>query len=76
MNIVRHIRPNGAPIIVQAHLDDEGEVIRETVKLYPIIIPPTNCETVGDEMKTVETTPSELDNYRNNQPPYPYNEIS
>ena len=73
MNLVRHISPNGAPIIVQSELDDEGEVIRDTVKLFPIL--PTDPPTIGDEIETVEThmpTPSELDNYRNNQPPHPY----
>jgi len=77
MNLVRHISPNGAPIIVQSELDDEGEVIRDTVKLFPIL--PTDPPTVGDEMDTVEVHSSEprpTDGYRNNQPPYPYNEIS
>lgn len=79
MNLVRHISPNGAPIIVQSELDDEGEVIRDTVKLFPIL--PTDPPTVGDEIETVETIdlnesrPS-MDDFRNNQPPYPYNEIS
>ena len=78
MNIVRHISPNGAPIIVQSELDEDGEVIRDTVKLFPIL--PTDPPTVGDEIETVETIDLNeehpLDDFRNTQPPYPYNEIS
>ena len=78
MNIVRHISPNGAPIIVQSELDEDGEVVRDTVKLFPIL--PTDPPTVGDEIETVETIDlneeHSLDDIRNNQPPYPYNEIS
>ena len=81
MNIVRHISPNGAPIIVQSELDEDGEVVRDTVKLFPIL--PTDPPTVGDEIETVETVETidlneehPLDDFRNNQPPYPYNEIS
>ena len=84
MNIVRHISPNGAPIIVQSELDEDGEVIRDTVKLFPIL--PTDPPIVGEEIETTETTETTetidlneehpLDDFRNNQPPYPYNEIS
>ena len=37
MKIVRHVRPNGAPILVQSQIDDNGEVIKETVRMFPII---------------------------------------
>jgi len=51
MKIVRHVSPNGAPIIVQSQLDDNGEVIKETVRLFPIIFK-HGSHYVGEELTT------------------------
>jgi len=67
MKIVRHVRPNGAPIIVQSQLDDNGEVIKETVRLFPIIFK-HGSHYVGEELDSLTVAPLKEIN-RNQQPP-------
>ena len=46
MNIIRQIQPKGAPIIVDAQVDDEGNILRDTVRVYPII--PSDPPRIGE----------------------------
>ncbi len=36
MQIIREILPNGKPIIVDALIDDDGEVMPDTVRVFPV----------------------------------------
>lgn len=66
MKIVRHVSPNGAPIIVQSQLDDNGEVIKETVRLFPIIYR-DGSHYVGEELSSLTVSP--LKEIKRNQHP-------
>lgn len=46
MNIIRQIQPNGAPIIVDAQADDAGNILKDTVRVYPII--PSDPPRIGE----------------------------
>tara|TARA_Y100000004_G_C8804644_1_gene364983 strand:- start:256 stop:477 length:222 start_codon:yes stop_codon:yes gene_type:complete len=46
MNIIRQIQPKGAPIIVDAQTDDEGNIIKDTVRIFPII--PSDPPRIGE----------------------------
>ena len=67
MKIVRHVSPNGAPIIVQSQIDDNGEVIKDSVRLFPIIYK-NGSHYVGEELTSITVHPS-VKSYRNQQPP-------
>ncbi len=45
MNIIRQIRPKGAPIIVDAQTDDGGNILKDTVRIFPIL--PTDPPRIG-----------------------------
>ena len=46
MNIIRQIQPKGAPIIIDAQTDDEGNIIKDTVRIFPII--PSDPPRIGE----------------------------
>ena len=46
MNIIRQIRPKGAPIIIDAQTDDDGNILKETVRIFPIL--PTDPPLIGE----------------------------
>tara|TARA_R100001129_G_C5316245_1_gene246479 strand:+ start:957 stop:1139 length:183 start_codon:yes stop_codon:yes gene_type:complete len=46
MNIIRQIQPKGAPIIIDAQTDDEGNILKETVRIFPIL--PTDPPLIGE----------------------------
>ncbi len=46
MNIIRQIQPKGAPFIVDAETDDEGNILKDTVRVYPII--PSDPPRIGE----------------------------
>ena len=46
MNIIRQIQPNGAPIIVDAQTDGEGNILKDTVRVFPII--PSDPPRIGE----------------------------
>tara|TARA_R100001440_G_scaffold868_1_gene2900 strand:- start:25992 stop:26219 length:228 start_codon:yes stop_codon:yes gene_type:complete len=53
MNIIRQVKPKGAPIIVDALLDDDGNIIKETLKIYPIL--PTDPPLIGEGLPYEQT---------------------
>ncbi len=36
MQIIREILPNGKPLVIDALIDDDGEVMPDTVRVYPV----------------------------------------
>lgn len=55
MNIIRQIQPNGAPIIVDVQADDDGKIIRNTVRVFPII--PSDPPHIGEDIYSYNGSP-------------------
>ena len=53
MNIIRQIQPNGMPFIVDVQADDDGKIIRNTVRVFPII--PSDPPRIGENVYTYAT---------------------
>jgi|TARA_Y100000593_G_scaffold85245_1_gene162009 hypothetical protein len=48
MNLVREIMPNGMPVIIEALLDDDGEVELDSIRMFPLFPEPGDIFAGGD----------------------------
>ena len=48
MNLVREIMPNGMPVIIEALLDDDGEVELDTIRMFPMFPDPGELFAGGE----------------------------
>ena len=55
MQIIREILPNGKPIIVDALIDDDGEVMPDTVRVFPVGF--LTGELIAMEESTILSSP-------------------
>jgi len=60
MNIIRQIQPNGMPLIVDVQADDDGNILRDTVRVYPII--PSDPPRIGENVYTCATPKGKHEN--------------
>ena len=58
MNLVREIMPNGMPVIIEALLDDDGEVELDTIRMFPMSPEPGELFAGGEPEHTInQVTP-------------------